>query len=82
MKPDLMIDLSRRLEKDAYHPSKNPKGIIDLGSAVNELMLDDIASWTRWNLKRGKFKDGTWPGLRSFLSGCLDLTSKISRSWI
>ncbi|KAJ0275153.1 hypothetical protein Brms1b_012027 [Colletotrichum noveboracense] len=53
-----MIDLSRRVEQDQYHPSKNPKGIIDLGSAVNELMLEDIASWTRWNLKKGELKDG------------------------
>ncbi|KAI8239667.1 1-aminocyclopropane-1-carboxylate synthase-like protein 1 [Colletotrichum sp. SAR 10_96] len=33
-------------------------GIIDLGSAVNELMLEDIASWTRWNLKKSELKDG------------------------
>ncbi|KAH0428537.1 aminotransferase class I and II [Colletotrichum camelliae] len=58
VQPDLMIDLSRRLEQDQYHPSKNPKGIIDLGSAVNELMLEDIASWTRWNLKKGELKEG------------------------
>lgn len=61
VQPDLMIDLSRRVEQDQYHPSKNPKGIIDLGSAVNELMLEDIASWTRWNLKKGEMKDGRLP---------------------
>ncbi|KAK2728894.1 1-aminocyclopropane-1-carboxylate synthase-like protein [Colletotrichum kahawae] len=57
VRPDLMIDLSRQLEENKYHPTKSPKGIIDLGSAVNELMLEDIAGWTRWNVKRGQLKN-------------------------
>lgn len=58
IQPDLMIDLSRMMEKDRYDPLKNPEGIIDLGSAINELMLDDIAAWTRWHLKREYLKEG------------------------
>lgn len=66
IQPDLMNDFSRRLVKDRYHPLKNPRGLIDLGSAVNELMLDDISAWMRWRLKRADLKEGmgsTPPGL-------------------
>ncbi|KAL0934111.1 1-aminocyclopropane-1-carboxylate synthase-like protein [Colletotrichum truncatum] len=56
--PALTVDFKERLEGDQYHPKKNPKGIIDLGSDTNELMLDSIAGWTRWNLKKCELKDG------------------------
>ena len=49
VKPDLMIDLSRKLEGNRYHPKTNPDGIIDIGSAYNELMLHDLEVWTRRN---------------------------------
>ncbi|KAF3765601.1 hypothetical protein M406DRAFT_36947 [Cryphonectria parasitica EP155] len=42
-----MIDLSRRLAKNAYDEKTNPDGIVDLGSAINELMLDDLEKWLR-----------------------------------
>ncbi|KAF6794189.1 1-aminocyclopropane-1-carboxylate synthase-like protein [Colletotrichum sojae] len=58
IQPDLMIGLSRMMEKDRYDSLKNPQGIIDLGSAINELMLDDIAAWTKWHLKREYLKEG------------------------
>ncbi|GKT95018.1 1-aminocyclopropane-1-carboxylate synthase-like protein 1 [Colletotrichum tofieldiae] len=51
VRPDLMIDLSRRLAADEYHPIKNPKGIVDLGSAINGLMQEDLGPWVRRRLK-------------------------------
>lgn len=46
-----MIDLSRRLAADEYHPTKNPKGIVDMGSAINDLMQEDLGSWVQHRLK-------------------------------
>lgn len=43
--PDLMIDLSRRLARNAYDRKSNPSGIVDLGSATNELMLGELQKW-------------------------------------
>lgn len=40
-----MIDLSRRLAQNAYHKKFNPSGIVDLGSAKNELMIDELQTW-------------------------------------
>lgn len=40
-----MIDLSRRLAHNAYNKRSNPTGIVDLGSATNELMLDELQNW-------------------------------------
>ena len=40
-----MVDLSRRLAQNAYHKKFNPTGIVDLGSAKNELMLDELQTW-------------------------------------
>ncbi|GJD00757.1 1-aminocyclopropane-1-carboxylate synthase-like protein [Colletotrichum higginsianum] len=51
VRPDLMIDLSRRLAADEYHPIKNPEGIVDLGSAINGLMQQDLGPWVRRRLK-------------------------------
>ncbi|CCF34408.1 hypothetical protein CH063_06406 [Colletotrichum higginsianum] len=51
VRPDLMIDLSRRLAADEYHPIKNPEGIVDLGSAINCLMQQDLGPWVRRRLK-------------------------------
>lgn len=47
VKPDLMIDLSRRVAENAYNKNSNPTGIIDLGSAVNDLMIDDLGKWIK-----------------------------------
>lgn len=47
VKPNLMIDLSRRLAQNAYNEKTNPTGIIDLGSASNALMLDEMESWLK-----------------------------------
>lgn len=40
-----MVDLSRRVEQNAYHKKFNPSGIVDLGSAKNELMIDELQTW-------------------------------------
>ncbi|KAJ0167207.1 1-aminocyclopropane-1-carboxylate synthase-like protein 1 [Colletotrichum tanaceti] len=56
IRPDMMTGLRKRLEENPYDPEKNPKGIIDLGSAVNELMLDDLSGWTKRNVKKGHLK--------------------------
>lgn len=40
-----MIDLSRRLAQNAYDKKSNPSGIVDLGSANNELVLDELQTW-------------------------------------
>lgn len=40
-----MIDLSRRLAQNTYHKKYNPSGIVDLGSAKNELMIDELQTW-------------------------------------
>lgn len=45
VRPDQMIDLSRRLAQNAYHKKFNPSGIVDLGSAKNELMIDELQTW-------------------------------------
>lgn len=42
-----MIDLSRRVAEDAYDEKFNPGGIVDMGSAVNQLMLDDLLKWQK-----------------------------------
>ncbi|KAF4463666.1 aminotransferase class I and II [Fusarium albosuccineum] len=47
LQPDLMIDLSRRMASDSYDAQKNPTGIVDLGSALNDLMLDEMESWAK-----------------------------------
>lgn len=47
VKPDLMIDLSRRVAENAYDKKANPGGIVDMGSAINELMIDDLLRWQR-----------------------------------
>lgn len=47
VKPDLMIDLSRRVAENAYDEKSNPGGIVDMGSAVNQLMLDDLLKWQK-----------------------------------
>ncbi|GKT94039.1 aminotransferase class I and II [Colletotrichum tofieldiae] len=57
IRPDITTDLSRRLEQNPYDAIQNPKGIIDLGSAVNELMLDDLSGWTSRNVKKSQLKD-------------------------
>ncbi|KAK7456820.1 aminotransferase class I and II [Colletotrichum acutatum] len=54
---DLMADLSQRLESNPYDATSNPKGIIDLGSAVNEIMLEDLACWTKRNVKKSQLKE-------------------------
>lgn len=40
-----MVDLSRRIAQNAYHKKFNPSGIVDLGSAKNELMMDELQTW-------------------------------------
>lgn len=50
-----MIDLSRRLAHNAYDKKSNPTGIVDLGSATNDLMLDELLKWMSKN-KRGEDK--------------------------
>lgn len=41
-----MFDLEREKEKyQAYDPEKCPDGLIDISSAKNTLMLDDIRQW-------------------------------------
>lgn len=40
-----MIDLSRRLAQNAYHKKSNPTGIVDMGSATNDLMLGELQKW-------------------------------------
>ncbi|GKT49600.1 1-aminocyclopropane-1-carboxylate synthase-like protein 1 [Colletotrichum spaethianum] len=45
------------MKQNPYDPSKNPKGILDLGSAINELMLDDLSEWTKRNVKKSQLKD-------------------------
>lgn len=40
-----MVDLSRRIAENAYHKKFNPSGIVDLGSAKNELMIDELQTW-------------------------------------
>lgn len=45
VKPDQMVDLSRRLAQNAYDKKSNPSGIVDIGSAKNELMLDELQTW-------------------------------------
>ncbi|TID06429.1 1-aminocyclopropane-1-carboxylate synthase-like protein 1 [Colletotrichum higginsianum] len=56
IRSDMMTDLRKRLEENPYDLEKNPKGIIDLGSAVNDLMLDDLSGWTKRNIKKGQLK--------------------------
>lgn len=47
VKPDLMIDLSREVARNAYSKNGNPGGIIDLGSSKNHLMLDELQKWVK-----------------------------------
>lgn len=47
VQPDIMIDLSRRVAENTYDKETNPDGIVDLGSAKNELMLDDLERWLK-----------------------------------
>ncbi|KUI73617.1 1-aminocyclopropane-1-carboxylate synthase-like protein 1 [Cytospora mali] len=49
VRPDLMIDLSRRLAHNTYDKKSNPSGIVDLGSATNELMLGELQKWLSKN---------------------------------
>ncbi|TQN69236.1 1-aminocyclopropane-1-carboxylate synthase-like protein 1 [Colletotrichum shisoi] len=63
IRSDAMTDLRKRLEENPYDLEKNPKGIIDLGSAVNELMLDDLSGWTKRNIKKGQLK--STPGCKN-----------------
>lgn len=51
MRPDLMIDLSRRMAENQYDEKTNPEGIVDLGSALNDLMEDDLAPWVGQQLE-------------------------------
>lgn len=60
IRSDAMTDLRKRLEENPYDLEKNPKGIIDLGSAVNELMLDDLSGWTKRNVKKGHLKSSEY----------------------
>lgn len=45
VKPDLMIDLSREVARNAFDRNSNPSGIVDLGSSVNVMMLDELQKW-------------------------------------
>lgn len=47
VKPDLMIDLSRRVAENAYDKKSNPGGIVDMGSSINEMMLEDLVRWQK-----------------------------------
>lgn len=58
IKPDLMIDLSRKLAQDEYDASTNPNGIVDLGSAINTLMQDDLGSWLQERIDRHGVAEG------------------------
>ncbi|KAK2048027.1 aminotransferase class I and II [Colletotrichum somersetense] len=58
IRPSSTTDSGRKLmEKNLYDAVKNPKGIIDMGSAVNELMLDDLSCWTKKNVKKSQLRD-------------------------
>ncbi|KAI8711513.1 Aminotran-1-2 domain-containing protein [Fusarium sp. LHS14.1] len=54
---DLMIDLSREVDKNVYHHVKNPNGIIDLGSAVNCIMRDVLGSLVQRRLSKKQIKE-------------------------
>lgn len=51
VRPDLMIDLSRRLAHNAYDRKSNPTGIVDMGSSVNEIIIDDLQRWLSKKLR-------------------------------
>ncbi|KAK1974250.1 aminotransferase class I and II [Colletotrichum cereale] len=55
--PSSATELGRKLEQNSYDAVKNPKGIIDLGSSVNELMLDDLSGWTKRDAKKSRLRD-------------------------
>lgn len=47
MKPGTMRDLTRYVMENKYHPYKNPNGILDMGSSMNEIMMDEMSSFTK-----------------------------------
>ncbi|EFQ34656.1 aminotransferase class I and II [Colletotrichum graminicola M1.001] len=57
IRPSSAIDFGYKLEQNLYDTVKNPKGIIDMGSAVNELMLDDLSGWTKKKVKKSQLRD-------------------------
>jgi hypothetical protein len=50
---DLMIDLSREVEKNAYHHIKNP----NLGSALNCIMRDVMGPWVQRRLSKKQIRE-------------------------
>ncbi|KAK1955845.1 aminotransferase class I and II [Colletotrichum sublineola] len=52
-----VTDFGLKLEQNSFHAIKNPKGIIDLGSTANELMLDDLSGWTKKNVKKSQLRE-------------------------
>lgn len=60
IKEDLMLDLSREIEKmTAYDEKLHPDGLIDLTSSLNELMLPDLQDYFRTNINVD-FNKGTY----------------------
>ncbi|OLN97795.1 1-aminocyclopropane-1-carboxylate synthase 1 [Colletotrichum chlorophyti] len=54
---ETISNISREFDGNVYHATKNPKGMIDMGSAINEVMLDDVESWAKRNLKKNQLKN-------------------------
>ncbi|PSR99291.1 pyridoxal phosphate-dependent transferase [Coniella lustricola] len=64
VKPNLMIDLSRRVAQNAYDEKTNPTGIIDLGSASNALMRDEVESWVKRTETAGDIRNCSYRNLK------------------
>ncbi|KAK2054951.1 aminotransferase class I and II [Colletotrichum caudatum] len=63
IRPSSTTDSGRKLVgQDSYDAVRNPKGIIDMGSGVNELMLDDLSGWTKKNVKKKQLRDAIGNG--------------------
>ena len=52
-KPDFLAHNLNKAENDCYHPTRNPNGFVNLGTAVNALNEAEIESWL---LQQGVFQ--------------------------
>ncbi|KAK2000328.1 aminotransferase class I and II [Colletotrichum falcatum] len=57
IRPSCETHFGRKMKQNPYDAVKNPTGVIDMGSAVNELMLDDLSGWMKKNVKESRLRD-------------------------
>ena len=76
LKPSPMYDSFHRALANAYHPIKNPNGIISLGIAENTLMYSELAKFLNNNMTITEDLFGygaNSPGVSSLMDGLLRL---------